>query len=272
MRLNRRCFLRTTTAAAAACIAGQGLLAAEEQPASDASYRRANTDWLAKCRFGIGVHWTAQTVPRRGPPKSMQKAVADFDLTSFMAAVEHAGADYVLFTAAHALQMLPAPNPVLDKILPGRICERDLIRELADDEAAYRSITLSWFDHSPLHDIIRFIAEKGARLILTTDHGSVKCQNPVKILGDRNTNTNLRYKFGKNLNYNPQDVFEVKHPEEIFLPRINVSTSYVFCRENDYFVYPNNYSHFANFYRNTFQHGGISMEEVLIPVIDLKAR
>jgi len=150
--------------------------------------------------------------------------------------------------------------------------EMEVIRELADDEAAYRSITLSWFDHSPLHDIIRFIAEKGARLILTTDHGSVKCQNPVKILGDRNTNTNLRYKFGKNLNYNPQDVFEVKHPEEIFLPRINVSTSYVFCRENDYFVYPNNYSHFANFYRNTFQHGGISMEEVLIPVIDLKAR
>ncbi|MFO7722531.1 MAG: PglZ domain-containing protein, partial [Bacteroidales bacterium] len=150
--------------------------------------------------------------------------------------------------------------------------EMEVIRELADDEAAYRSITLSWFDHSPLHDIIRFIAEKGARLILTTDHGSVKCQNPVKILGDRNTNTNLRYKFGKNLNYNPQEVFEVKHPEEIFLPRINVSTSYVFCRENNYFVYPNNYSHFANLYRNTFQHGGISMEEVLIPVIDLKAR
>ncbi len=150
--------------------------------------------------------------------------------------------------------------------------EMEVIRELADDEAAYRSITLSWFDHSPLHDIVRYIAEKGGRLILTTDHGSVRCQNPVKILGDKNTNTNLRYKFGKNLNYNAQEVFEVKHPEDIFLPRINVSTSYVFCRENDYFVYPNNYNYFANFYRNTFQHGGISMEEVMVPCIDMKAK
>ena len=99
-------------------------------------YVRANTDWLAKCRFGIGIHWTAQTVPRNGSPKPFQKAVADFDLEGLIAAVEHAGADYVLFTAAHALQMLPAPNPVLDKILPGRTCERDLIRELADALAA----------------------------------------------------------------------------------------------------------------------------------------
>lgn len=150
--------------------------------------------------------------------------------------------------------------------------EMEVIRELADDEAAYRSITQSWFDHSPLHDIVRFIAEQGAQVILTTDHGSVRCQNPVKILGDRNTNTNLRYKFGKNLNYDSSEVFEVRNPEEIFLPRINVSTSYVFCKENDYFVYPNNYNHFANFYRNTFQHGGISLEEMLIPVIEMKSR
>lgn len=150
--------------------------------------------------------------------------------------------------------------------------DMEVIKELADDEAAYRSITKSWFDHSPLHEIFRFISEKGGRVLLTTDHGSVRCQNPVKILGDRNTNTNLRYKFGKNLNYDSQDVFEVKHPEEIFLPRINVSTSYVFCRENNYFVYPNNYNHFANLYKNTFQHGGISMEEILIPVIDMKAK
>lgn len=150
--------------------------------------------------------------------------------------------------------------------------EMEVIRELADDESAYRSITKSWFDHSPLHDIMRFISQRGARLLLTTDHGSVRCQNPVKILGDRNTNTNLRYKYGRNLNYNPQEVFEVRQPEDIFLPRINVSTSFVFCRENDYFVYPNNYNHFANFYRNTFQHGGISMEEMLIPVIEMRAR
>lgn len=150
--------------------------------------------------------------------------------------------------------------------------EMEVIRELADDEAAYRSLTQSWFNHSPLHDIIKHIAEKGGRILLTTDHGSVRCQNPVKILGDRNTNTNLRYKFGRNLNYNPQEVFEIKHPEDIYLPRTNVSTSYVFCRENDYFVYPNNYSQFANMYRNTFQHGGISLEEILVPVVELKAK
>jgi CheY-like chemotaxis protein len=150
--------------------------------------------------------------------------------------------------------------------------DMEVIRELADDEAAYRSITLSWFNHSPLNDIVKYIAEKGGRIILTTDHGSVKCQNPVKILGDRNTNTNLRYKFGKNLNYNPSEVFEVKRPEDIFLPRANVSTSFVFCRSNDFLVYPNNYGHFANFYKNTFQHGGISMEEMMIPVIEMKAK
>ncbi|HRZ42573.1 MAG TPA: PglZ domain-containing protein [Bacteroidales bacterium] len=150
--------------------------------------------------------------------------------------------------------------------------EMEVIRELADDEAAYRSLTQSWFNHSPLLDIVKHIGEKGGRILLTTDHGSVKCQNPLKLLGDRNTNTNLRYKFGKNLNFNSSDVFEVRHPEEIFLPRANVSTSFVFCRENDYFVYPNNYSHFANMYRNTFQHGGISMEEILVPVIEMRSK
>ncbi|HPM84556.1 MAG TPA: alpha-L-fucosidase [Candidatus Anammoximicrobium sp.] len=111
-------------------------------------YVRANTDWLAKCRFGIGIHWTAQTVPRNGPAKPFQKAVADFDLTGFLAAVEHAGADYVLFTSAHALQKLPAPNPVLDKILPGRTCERDLIGEMANALAAKQKQLLVYYNHS----------------------------------------------------------------------------------------------------------------------------
>ena len=148
MRVTRRSFLQKTTAATVACIAGQRLLAAESQPASDSSYHRANTDWLAQCRFGIGVHWTAQTVPRSGPPKPFQNAVADFDLDGFMAAVEHAGADYVLFTAAHAKQMLPAPHPVIDGIQPGRTCERDLIRELANALAAKEKHLLVYYNHS----------------------------------------------------------------------------------------------------------------------------
>lgn len=150
--------------------------------------------------------------------------------------------------------------------------EMEVIRELADDESAYRSITLSWFKHSPLHDIFKFIAEKKANIIITTDHGSVKVTNPIKVLGDKNTNTNLRYKFGRALDYNRKEVFEVRNPSDIYLPKINVSTSYIFCRENDFFAYPNNYNYYANYYKNTFQHGGISMEEIMIPVIFLKAK
>ncbi len=136
MRVNRRRFLGAAGAAAGMCAAGPVLRSLAGQPGADAPYERANTDWLARCRYGIGVHWTAQTVPRTGAPKPFQKAVADFNLDGFMAAVERAGADYVLFTAAHALQMLPAPNAVLDRILPGRTCERDLIAEMTDALAA----------------------------------------------------------------------------------------------------------------------------------------
>ncbi len=150
--------------------------------------------------------------------------------------------------------------------------EMEMIRELADNEAAYRSLVLSWFEHSSLFDIIRFIAQKKLDLIITTDHGSVYVKDPVKIIGDKAVNTNLRYKYGKSLNYNAREVFEVKDPEEIFLPRVNVSTAYVFARSNDFFAYPNNYNHYVNYYRNTFQHGGISMQEMMIPVIYLKSK
>ena len=150
--------------------------------------------------------------------------------------------------------------------------DMEVIKELADDEAAYRSLTSSWFEHSPLFDMMRQIAESGARMIITTDHGTIRVDEPNKIVGDRNTNTNLRYKLGKNLNYDARNVLEFRQPEDVMLPRENVSSAYVFAMENDYFVYPNNYNHFVNFYRNTFQHGGVSMEEMLIPFINLVAR
>ena len=150
--------------------------------------------------------------------------------------------------------------------------EMEIIRELADDEPAYRSLTISWFEHSSLLDIIKFVASKGLKLIITTDHGSVRVQNPVKVVGDRNTNTNLRYKTGRSLNYNKKDVFEVRNPDDIYLPRMNISSSYIFCKNNDFFAYPNNYNYYVNYYRNTFQHGGVSMEEMLIPIISLKAK
>ncbi len=150
--------------------------------------------------------------------------------------------------------------------------DTEVIRELAEDEPAYRSLTLSWFDHSPLLEILRKISESGARMVLTTDHGSIRVQDPQKVKGDRNTTANLRYKQGKNLDYDPKQVFEVKEPEKAFLPRLNVSSSYIFALEDDFFVYPNDYHYYVNYYRDTFQHGGISLEEVLVPVIDMKGK
>jgi CheY-like chemotaxis protein len=125
--------------------------------------------------------------------------------------------------------------------------EMEVIRELADDEAAYRSLTLSWFEHSALHDIVKKIAEFGAKLVITTDHGTVKVTNPIKIVGERNTNTNLRYKVGRGLTYNDKDVFKVTNPQDAFLPKIKMSAEYVFAKENDFFVYPNNYVNYYGF-------------------------
>jgi CheY-like chemotaxis protein len=144
--------------------------------------------------------------------------------------------------------------------------DMQMIRELASDEASYRSLTLSWFEHSPLFDLLKFLAQKQVRVIITTDHGTIKVKTPSKIIGDRNTNTNLRYKQGKNLNFNPKEVFYIRNPHDAMLPKLHVSSSFVFAKEDKYFVYPNNYNHFVNFYNETFQHGGISLEEMLIPI------
>lgn len=150
--------------------------------------------------------------------------------------------------------------------------EMEVIRELADDDAAYRSITLSWFEHSPLHDMMKQIAEKGARMVITTDHGTIKVTEPSKVVGDRNVNTNLRYKQGKSLDYVKRDVFEIRNPADAFLPKQHVSTAFIFAKEDKFFAYPNNYNHYVNYYRNTFQHGGISLEEMIIPYVTLSAK
>jgi len=145
----------------------------------------------------------------------------------------------------------------------------EIIKELANDEAAYRSITRSWFDHSPLAEVFELAARHNFKIILTTDHGSIRVKNPVKIYGDRETNANIRFKYGKNLNSDGKNVFELRNPAELHLPRPNISTTYMFCQSTDYFVYPNNYNYYVNFFADTFQHGGISLEENLIPLITL---
>ncbi|MCX7637435.1 MAG: PglZ domain-containing protein [Cyclobacteriaceae bacterium] len=147
-----------------------------------------------------------------------------------------------------------------------------MIRELAPDESAYRSITRSWFLHSPLLDILKSISERKARVIITTDHGTIRVKRPFKIVGDRSVNTNLRYKHGKNLGIEGDKLYHVTRPEKLFLPKTNVSTTYAFAIEDYFFAYPNNYNYYVNFYRDTFQHGGISLEEMIVPVIFLSSK
>ncbi|MCH3981431.1 MAG: PglZ domain-containing protein [Prevotella sp.] len=150
--------------------------------------------------------------------------------------------------------------------------ESKMVRELAHNESAYRSITLSWFRHSMMSELFKRLAQSNYKIILTTDHGSIRCSKPIKIIGDRNTNTNLRYKLGKNLNYEAKEVFTIRDPQKAQLPSPNLSTSYVFATGDSFFAYPNNYNYYVSYYKDTFQHGGISMEEMLIPIITLSQR
>lgn len=147
-----------------------------------------------------------------------------------------------------------------------------MMRELCQDEAAYRSLTQSWFRYSPMMSFFKRIAELGYQLVITTDHGTTRVQNPVLIAADRETNTNLRYKVGKNLNCKSKDVFRLDHPDRCGLPCPNLSSSYIFCTGTDFFGYPNAFNDYARFYRDTFQHGGISMEEMLIPLAVLSPK
>jgi len=147
-----------------------------------------------------------------------------------------------------------------------------MIKELAPNESAYRSLTESWFTHSSLFELFKRVSEAGAEIIVTTDHGTKRVHRPYKIIGDRTVTTNLRYKQGKNLNFESGKVFEIKKPEEAKLPKFNVSTSYVFAVEDYFFAYPNNYNYYVNYYKDTFQHGGVSLEEIIVPLVHLSPK
>ena len=147
-----------------------------------------------------------------------------------------------------------------------------MVRELAANEAAYRSLTLSWFRHTPIKELFRNLASLDYDILITTDHGSIRTSTPIKVVGDRNVNTNLRYKLGKNLGYNPKEVFEMKDPKRFGLPSPNLSTTYIYATGDNFFAYPNNYNHYVTYYKDTFQHGGISLEEMLVPLVTLRPK
>ncbi|HNW56561.1 MAG TPA: bifunctional response regulator/alkaline phosphatase family protein [Bacteroidales bacterium] len=148
--------------------------------------------------------------------------------------------------------------------------EIGVLRDLANNEKAYRSLTRSWFINSSLFELLKTLSSQHVRVIFSTDHGTIRVQNPVKIIGDRKTSSNLRYKMGRNLDYDPKKVFELKSPEKAMLPKTNISSRYIFALNKDYLVYPNNYNYYAGYYKDTFQHGGISMQEIMLPVACLE--
>lgn len=174
------------------------------------------------------------------------------------------------------LASLTAPLNVLVinfiDILSHARTESKMVRELAGSESAYRSITRSWFRHTPIKEIFRKLASLDYDLLITTDHGSIRVDTPSKVVGDRNVNTNLRYKLGKNLTYNAKEVFEVRTPAVLQLPQPNLSTAYIFATGARFFAYPNNYNYYVQYYKDTFQHGGISMEEMIVPLVTLRPK
>ena len=150
--------------------------------------------------------------------------------------------------------------------------EMEVLKELAADEISYRSLTRSWFEHSPLHQALKKVADKKINLVLATDHGSTRVKTPYKVIGDKQTTANLRYKHGRNLNYDAKEVLAFRNPAEAGLPVPTINSSYIFAKEDGYLCYPNNYNHYVNYYRNTFQHGGVSLEEMIIPVVKMTSK
>jgi len=147
-----------------------------------------------------------------------------------------------------------------------------LIKEMIPNEAAWRTMTRSWFEHAPIFTALQQMAQNGNTVVITTDHGSIRSQRGAKVIGDRQTSTSLRYKYGRNLKVNQKHALFIKDPAEYKLPVRGVNSNYIIAKEDFYFVYPTNYHYYLNYYADSFQHGGISLEEIILPVITLEAK
>ena len=186
-----------------------------------------------------------------------------------------------VFNVDHGKKMVDRLNEFLNKslnviiynfvdILSHAKTEMRMIKELANNEKSYRDLTLTWFKNSPLFELLKQLSLTNAKIVITSDHGTINVNEPSKVLGEKSISTNLRYKTGRKIKFNNRDVFFIENPDQFLLPKTNISASYIFAAPNKYFVYPNNYNHYAHHYINTYQHGGVSMEEMIIPVISLK--
>ncbi len=150
--------------------------------------------------------------------------------------------------------------------------DSNIVKELADNDAAYRSLTESWFKHSNLFNVIKKLVKKKIKIMLTTDHGSIDIKNPVKIISTKEASTNLRYKLGKTIDFKKKEAFAIQNPEEIYIPKQSIREEMIFARSNDFFVYQKDFHKYANYYKNTYQHGGVSMEEMIIPFVVLSPK
>ena len=150
--------------------------------------------------------------------------------------------------------------------------EMKIIKELAFEDKGYLSLTYSWFKNSPLYELIQKASKLDFQLIITTDHGTINVTNPIELTGKKETRLNLRYKYGKGLKFQQKKVFEISDPINYHLPKYSHEDKYVFALENTYFVYPNKFNEYAKYFMNSYQHGGVSLQEMLVPIIKLSPR
>ena len=215
--------------------------AQEDERSLNRHEHRFMSDQLADMGINVKTHYTKVLDPAEG--QDLNRRIGGLRKTPMVAVVYN----------------------FLDMLVHGR-SHSNLLREIAPDEPGFRSLVHSWFEHSTLFEGLKKIAETGAAVVLTTDHGAVRSGRATMVHGDRQTSANLRYKHGKNLRCDPKDALLLKDPSSFGLPSTGLGSNFLIAREDFYFVYPTNFNEYQRQYKDSFQHGGISLEEMVLPV------